>query len=168
MIKYLTKENIALTLSIISIVLAVISFIKTLINEYVRLNISYISHFSHEVNNETTILIFMTITNKSRLPISLSSAYLEIDNKKYHFDWRPQEVLSETTKINNQIVDRKVTYTIPMPQTILGLGALGGYFGVETDLSNKYIEEHPNAKIILHTNKKILEFPIILSKNTKV
>lgn len=96
--------------------------------------------------------INLVIENRSRLPVAVSRAFLVMKNKSYPKDILEYEFSSHQLKVSSMIysVSGKESeeipqYSIVLPQTLQGLGAIGGYFYTklpenfnEDELTEKY------------------------------
>lgn len=115
----LTRENITLALAILGSIGSLSSWIYTFINN--RKNLTFHIVGRRYFENES-LFLYMSFVNKSRLPISITSIGVKIDDELYSCQEVPIATFEETAP------DKHREYkSMPMPISIPGLGGTSGY-----------------------------------------
>lgn len=105
------------------------------------------------------------IENKSRTPVSVSRMYLNVNKKRYEFQWDKERIGHCEFKTGEVVTEAYSTYSVTLPQIIQGCGVVGGFFYVETDNSLTEKEfESSEISIEIHTGKGRKVFKTDLSK----
>lgn len=107
----------------------------------------------------------LAIENNSRIPLSVSRMYLNVNEKKYEFQWEKERIGHFEFRTNGIVTEEYSTYSETLPQIIQGCGVVGGFFYVETEDALKE-DEFMNSEISIeiHTNRGNKTFKTDLSK----
>lgn len=163
----LTKENITFFIALISFLLSLFNFISILIANRKHIKLTYKIHHECPTFNEHPIFFELIIENLSKLDISVSRMFLIVGEVSYEFSSLPEFVYETTQRTGSTITDRKTYYSNSLPQTIKGLGVLGGFFWVNTcnafNYNNLYTSD---VSLCLYTNRGKSTFPIICKRNS--
>lgn len=163
MIKYMSKENIALTISLISIFISLYNFLKKEWNERTNFRIDLKGYIQIQLKDKSILHLHLSIINESKLPISITSMELKTCNQTYYFSGNKTKIYSEETKRGNVILHRNDYYSTELPKTIQALGSIRGHFHVELlDINIREILEVP-ILLIINTNRKSKSFDIELN-----
>lgn len=156
----LTKDNISLIIAIAGFVLSVFNIIRTEYFNKAKLKFTYRSHYCGQ-----TVNFNFLIENCSRLDISISRMFLIAGNEEFEFRFLPKTVWSVTEQCGNTEVEKENIKSISLPQTIAGLGALGGYFSVQVSENvMDVLKDEANIAIKVMTNRGIFLFPFTTQK----
>lgn len=156
--KYLTKENISLAIATAGLVLSIINVIRQELFNRAKINLLYRSHYCGRTAN-----FDLLIENWSKLDISISRMFLVADNNEYEFRYMPKTVW----KIGNDAKGCvKEIESISLPQTILGLGAIGGYFCVDVgpEIISFLSKSGVSLTMKIVTNRGAFSFSFIADK----
>ncbi len=101
------------------------------------------------------------IENNSRLQLSLSRMFLYVNDRKFEFKWEKERIGRTEFKSGDRLIEGYSTYSLTLPQSIPGLGVIGGFFYVETDKSITE-REFINSKVYVEicTNRGNKKFKI--------
>ncbi len=155
----MTKEQITFIIAVISFMLSVYNFLYSLFINRSNLKITYKSHTFCSHLPESPIIFNLVLLNKSRLDISISRLFLKVNDCTYEFDSEPNWVGEKTQRTGNKITDKITLHSLEIPQTISGLGAVGGYFWVNTSNNFKF-NKSDQITIIAHTNRGKFKYTI--------
>jgi hypothetical protein len=161
----LTKENISIFISIISICIALYTFLDKLKSEKVKLSVEYIGHLEFKKITGFKYFLHLNIVNQSSLPVSISNMSLEYNGSIYNF-WIPKEEVFHIS--SNKSNKTKSVYTLPLPYNLISLGATSGFFSVTIDNPDIFNDMNPEVNLLIQTNSKLLKFPIELSKQIEL
>ena len=153
------KEQITFIIAVLSFVLSVYNFLHSLFINRSNLKLIYKSHSYCNFAPEYTIIFNLVFENKSRLDISISRLFLKVNESIYEFDSEPNWVGEKTRSTGNKITDKITLHSLEIPQTISGLGAIGGYFWVDTYKKIKF-NKYNQVTIIAYTNRGKFKYPI--------
>ncbi len=117
-------NNWADIIGILGFVLSLCVVIGTAIQNRCKIKIE-ISQF---INGELGLLLYLSITNFSRLPITITNIQVLLDGDAYNCERLPQAALEITNKTGKTITGKRIYESIPMPIPLMGLGGLNGYF----------------------------------------
>lgn len=152
------------SIAIVSFGLSLWNFIETRLNNRVNLSVECKDFIIAEHFSRQPLYIALSLINKSQLPISISRAFITIDNETFEFSWIPQVVHQARLGTKYETFDRTIVKSITLPLSLAGLGTVGGYFYVET--FGRVKEEkikNTNAVIVLHTNRGVKQYSVALS-----
>lgn len=138
----LTQDNITLALSIFGSLGTIITIVsKVLVN---RKNLSFsVASITYRYEK---LYINMSFINKSRLPISIISVSLKVNNHIYESVPYPENVGKHTLREGKEIVNRIFMYNILFPLSIGSLNASSGF--IAFDVSKEAIQS-PSAPLTL-------------------
>jgi hypothetical protein len=150
------KENISLFIAVAGLSLSIYSVIRQAYFSRAKLRITYRSHYCSETTSFNLI-----IENCSRLDISISKMALVINSRECDFLYSPKTVWATEIKSGGEVKSRKEIDSIIFPQTISGLGSIGGYFAIVLDSkTNKILGKPCEIVIKVFSNRGIFSFPI--------
>jgi len=159
--KFLTKENISLFIAIAGFVLSIFNIIRQYYFNRAKINIIYRSHYCGG-----SVSFNLAIENCSQLDISISRMLLIVNNKEFEFLYLPKTIWTITHRTGGVETDRKKIDSISFPQTIGGLGAVGGCFAVDVDKETCGLFESPVAVALkVFTNRGCFLFPVMADNN---
>lgn len=122
--KYLTRDNITLVLSLIGSVGTITTWIVSYVKSRKNISIQIIKL----TKPKNYLIIYAMLNNRSRLPITVESLSVIICDKKYTCSLLPKKVFETSTKTGNIVKDHKEYYTLPFPINIPSLSGMSGYF----------------------------------------
>lgn len=79
-----------------------------------------------------SLIMYVSFTNNSHLPISISNVSVVIDNICYPCVYVPAKVLDYTHRIGKEIVGKKEIMSIQFPVSLLALAGSSGYLYFDT------------------------------------
>lgn len=129
---FLTKENITLFLSILGVLGSFSSWVYIFIKNRKNINFQIVGQ---RYCDDSSLLIYMMFTNKSRLPIAITNIGVYINSTFYSCIEIPIVALEETTRCKNEIISHHEYKSLPMPIVISGLGGTSGYVYFEFPIS---------------------------------
>lgn len=146
--------------TIATAVIALFALILSIYNWYYdfvhnKANINLIFKTCEHIDNVygKPLSFYLIIENCSHLDVSISRMFLNIGDDSYEFDSLPNYVMeySSPNDINH-------IFSKELPLKITGLGAVGGFFNVNTIEHNSFEKSlifNNNVSITLHTNRKL-------------
>ena len=155
----MSKNQITFIIAVLSFILSVYNFLHSLFTNRANLKIIYKLHTVCNNLLDYPIIFNLVIENKSRLDISISRLFLKVNDCMYEFDSEPNWIGEKTRRTGNNITDKITLHSLVIPQTISGLGAIGGYFYVGTYKNFKF-NKSDQVTIIAHTNRGKFKYPI--------
>lgn len=157
-------DIVTFVIAIVSFCLSLWNFIETRLNNRVNLSVECKDFIVAEHLSRQPLYIALSLINKSQLPISISRAFITLDNETFEFSWIPQVVHHARLGTKDETFDRTIVKSVTLPLNLSGLGTIGGYFYTETfdRIKWKNIKD-TNAIITLHTNRGIKQYSVILS-----
>ena len=155
----IAKEQITLIIAILSFMLSLYNFFYSLLINRSNLKLIYKSHSCCNLTPEYPIIFNLVFENKSRLDISISRLFLKVNESTYEFDSETNWIGEKTNRTGNKITDKITLYSLEIPQTISGLGAIGGYFWVGTYKKIEF-NKSDQVTIIAYTNRGKFKYPI--------
>lgn len=155
----MTNDQITFIIAVISFILSVYNFLYSLFINRSNLKIIYKSHIFCDNIPECPIIFNLILENKSRLDISISRLFLKVNDCIYEFDSEPNWIGEKTQRTGNKITDKITLHSLEIPQTIPGLGAVGGSFWVNTSNNFKF-NKSDQVTIITHTNRGKFKYTI--------
>lgn len=166
-IQYITKDNVALLFSTISIVITIWKFISSRRKE--KPNFSVEIFDSWGAGDGRNILLDLGIINNSYLPVSINRIELGI---KYSDGELISRCYGKDDKFKtesvNGIID-KVTYYQKLPLDIPALGSCRGWFqfnSVKVPITKGL--NNLECRIILYSKGSIKSFPVSIPKKERV
>ena len=123
--KYLTKENITLAIALFGAIGTIFTWILNAIHNHKNLDLKIVQIS----RTEKQLTMYLSILNKSQLPISISGIAILLNNVYY-----PCDVISHsayTIHYSNKDTD---ICTLPFPITLGSLSGTSGY--IEFDISS--------------------------------
>lgn len=126
--KYLTRENITLAIALFG---ALGNIINWIMNYYsfqrkITIHINKISHFGNAV------VAYVTIQNKSRLPISINDISLKTNGKIYTGFHIPQLTLKIKRRTGDTITAEREYSCMTFPVNLGSLSGVSGYLFLDT------------------------------------
>lgn len=155
----MTKDQITLIIAVLSFMLSLYNFLHSLLINRSNLKLIYKSHSCCNFAPEYTIIFNLVFENKSRLDISISRLFLKVNESIYEFDSELNWIGEKTRRTGNKITDKITLYSLEIPQTVSGLGAVGGYFWVDT-YKKLELNKSDQVTIIAYTNRGKFKYPV--------
>ncbi|MBR7928414.1 hypothetical protein KBI51_09585 [Aerococcaceae bacterium zg-ZUI334] len=156
----LSKDNIAIIISIISIAIHVWNFIEKFYKEHLKLNV--LVHHSYDSRN--TLALDISIVNKSKLPITISGIELIVSNGS-------KLLSSYCAGDSNLFVETtyKTIYFEQLPLSIPALLSTRGWFKFDTkDISLENDLSHYKCKLVLYCNNGKRKYKVLLPNSSKL
>lgn len=163
---FFTKENITFLIAIIGFLLSLYNFFRELLHNRMNLHIVYKNHCV-SAHDHCGVTISLSIENKTKIPISISRAFLNIDETSLEFYWIPQLIFRSTHSINKAVYDEVNVHSIALPVHIEGYGVIGGFFFCKSSVpinSEKLLSA--KTSITIHSNKGIKTYPISMNNTS--
>lgn len=159
----ITKENITFIIAVLGFLLSLYNLLKELLQNRMNLCVTYKNHHISSYNKRG-ITMSLSIENLVKNPISISRAFLNIDDKSLEFYWIPQFVYRATQSTKDKIHDEIKLHTIPLPVYIEGYGAIGGFFYVKSpvDITDDDLLLSETS-ITICSNKGTKTYPIVMN-----
>lgn len=166
LLSLLTKENITFLIAVIGFLLSLYNFFRELLHNRMLLRVVYKNHLISE-HDHCGITISLSIENKTKIPISISRAFLNIGENSLEFYWIPQLVFRATHSGKNAIYDEVNVHTITLPARIEGYGIIGGFFFCKspTPICNEDLLSSKTS-ITINSNKGIKTYPICMNNTS--
>lgn len=157
-------EIITFIIAIFSFALSLWNFIETRWQNRVNVFVECKDFIIAKNFDRQPLYIALSFTNKSRLPLAISRAFITAENETFEFSWIPQVVHHARLGTKNETFDRTIVKSITLPLNLPGLGTYGGYFYTETfeRITEKSLIG-TNATITLHTNRGIKTYSVKLN-----
>lgn len=114
-----TKDNITFALAILGSIGTVYTFIAQ--RRKISLSIHYYSY------KNRSLLMYVSFSNRSHLPISITNVSVVQDNICYPCVYVPTKVREYTHKIGKEIISHKEIMSIQFPISLLSLAGFSGY-----------------------------------------
>lgn len=148
-----TRENITLVIALFGAVGTIINALITFFHQ--RLNLRF------ELTNLSVIArtfhTYAIITNYSRLPISISSISVRIEDRWFPCSFIPVKMSEHNVKINGQTLPPVETYSTPMPIEIGPLGSFGGLFVFDSFPKDLQLPTIPDSFLIATNRGKVIQ-----------
>lgn len=120
---YITKENITFILATIGSLGTLYTLISKIFLNRVRIELSIIECIS----TKKSVVLYMMLTNKSHLPISITNVKLWNYSTIYECIKSPHIIRVDTRTSKKAIVYKEATYNIPFPINLPSLSGTSGY-----------------------------------------
>lgn len=159
----MSKDDISLLFSTISIVVTLFLFFRRLYTERVSVDVEIKRCFIPPVGGPV-LALDLSFVNRSRLNATIQSVSVEIRDKFIHRVCCDGN-LSVFTKIN----DKPNLFTAEIPSTIQSLSSSRGWYIFKFDnFDVGSLEENQVVTIIIVVNGKLMESRLTLPKSTEV
>lgn len=145
--QYITKENITLAIALIGAIGTIASWVYSFVSNRKRLSFKIVS--SYYKNN--SIVAFVMIENKSRLPVSINAISLLTNEDVIICGQIPTKILEITNRSGQEVTDRRKIYTMQFPISLASLSGASGY--VYFDLKNQEINAEEDLSFKIGTNR---------------
>ncbi len=142
--KIFTKDNITFALA----VFGSLGTAYTLFAQKRKFSASI--HYYNYQNR--ALVIYVSFTNNSHLPISISNVSLVIDNICYPCVYVPTKVLDYTRRIGKEVICRKEIMSIQFPISLLALAGSSGYVYFDT-LPDNYPDDATELILEVSTSR---------------
>lgn len=119
-----TRDNITLALAM----LGSAGTAYTFFSQRRKLSV-YIHHYSYENNG---LIMYISFTNNSHLPISISNVSVVHDGICYPCVYIPTKLSHSICKIGNEIFSQREIMSVHLPISLLSLAGSSGYFYFDT------------------------------------
>ncbi len=123
-IKLLTKDNITFALAVFGSV----GTAYTLFSQRRKFSVS-VHYYNYE---NKALIMYVSFTNNSHLPISISNVSIVIDNVCYPCVYVPTKILDYTHQKGKEVVGHKEIMSIQFPVSLLSLAGSSGYLYFDT------------------------------------
>lgn len=166
--QYFTKENITFLIALIGFILSIWDFIELRLMKICRLQVickSFITAPNQLANNHMPMFLSLSITNKSVLPVTITTIYIKINNQVFPFSWIPEIVHTSQRRNKQGIIDTTVIKSVTYPVYIQEQNSMCGYFYVP--VSPKFTDEYllrASCSLELHTNRGVKNYDITLPR----
>lgn len=143
-IQLFTKDNITFCLAVFgSIGTAYTIFLQ---RRKFSLSIKYYSF------KNKSLLMYVSFTNNSHLPISILNVSIVIDNVCYPCVYVPTKVIDYTHRIGKEIVGKKEIMSIQFPISLLALAGSSGYLYFDK-LPDTYPDDPKEVTVEVSTSR---------------
>lgn len=159
MATWLTMQNITFAIAVAGFLMSLASWIHTFITQRKKLRF-WASSYKY---SKDSLLLYLKIENKSRLPITITRIILFSGKHTTECVSTSEWVRSSTQKDGSEISAQKNYYSMQMPISIPSLGGAGGYVLFRDDQYTFPVLSTP-LTLEFHTNrggpeKLLLPFP---------
>lgn len=149
-----TFDMISITISIIGLLGGFSSWFYMWLKSRLNIRIRILSKLIKSRTN--FILLYMSFSNESTLPVAITAINLIIEDKPIHCLEVPDIVLSRTSRSGSTVTNQEKHYSMEIPINIPALSATSGYvlFPVEPDT------QLPASNILsfeVHTNRGVID-----------
>lgn len=153
-INQLNKENITFVLSLIGSFYAFFNVINSWLKSRERYSVDI---FKTRISSNESILIYLSITNRSANNLIINSFSLVTDNKNsnevLNCSLIPENVFTYTKQVNRIEVFRKEDFSFKLPLTIPPRSAVSGYAYFPNDIySSEVLKKFQILRI--HTSRR--------------
>jgi len=158
MLKYLTRDNIVLILSIIGSLGTIAGWIYTYFNNRKKFSVKSNGYTA----NPNGLIIHCQICNNSRLPIAINEVAVKIEGAEYVCTPIPKKVLESTHRIGKTITDHEAYYSVDFPINLAPLCGCSGYLYFSSDKA-PFPPVSKTVNLVIRTNRgKELEMQLPL------
>lgn len=134
--------------------LSIWNFIETRWQNRVNIGIECKDYLYADFFKTKPLFVGLTITNKSRLQISVTRIFIELNRTSYEVSWIPMPVFNARLTQNDALLDSTIVKSIIPPLNMGGLSSVSGYFTISSHGKiNISTLQGSDAKITLHTNR---------------
>lgn len=130
---FIDNETLKTFISIMGFALSVFNLCYLLITNCFKIKFIAKSYTFCSNLDKHPIFFEFAIENHSRIPVSLSRMFLNVNGINYEFQWEKEEIGYSNRNQGERILASNSFYSIPLPQIISGMGIVGGFFFVDTD-----------------------------------
>ncbi len=141
---YITKDNISFILATIGS----LGTIYTLFAQRQKFSLS-IQSYSHKNNS---LLMYVSFTNRSRLPISILNVSIIQDNVCYPCVYVPTKVRECTRRSGKEVISHKEDFSIQFPISLSSLAGSSGYLYFDK-LPKNYPNDATDLTVQVSTNR---------------
>lgn len=154
---------ISLIISIISIVISLYNFIVNLVSHHRRINIRIENCWISKYDTTDTLVIYISVENKSQLPISITRLQVVIQNKYHDSNFLPDHI--GKTSIGSENKENHF-YTSRLPINLASLSSVKEHFAFDIPRNSiKKDEKVLEFKICTNRGKAITKKLLINSDN---
>lgn len=114
-------ENIEIVISTFALIISIFNLGYLLFTNNKKLGLEIENFSSGKSDNKDFYFFNISITNKSRLPISINELSIKNDKQVYIFIKSPRLLLEGQTTRGKEIIRKKEIYSVKFPITISGL-----------------------------------------------
>lgn len=149
-----TFDMISITISIIGLLGGFSSWFYMWLKSRLNIRIRILSKLIKSRTN--FILLYMSFSNESTLPVAITAINLIIEDKPIHCLEVPDIVLSRTSRSGSTVTNQEKHYSMEIPINIPALSATSGYilFPVEPDTR---LPESNILSFEVHTNRGVID-----------
>jgi len=146
--KIFTRDNITFALALLGSAGTAYTFISQ--RKKISLSIHYYSY------KNKSLLMYVSFTNCSRLPISITNVSIVQSNICYPCVYIPTKVLDYTHKIGKEIASRKEIMSMQFPVYLCALAGFSGYLYFDT-LPDTYPDAPKEVNLEVSTSRGTAE-----------
>lgn len=130
-----TRENITLAIALFGAIGTIATWIVTAFHSRKKVTFRIVKIYPIK----KTLTLYLSIQNRSRLPISIDSMSIVIENVSYHCQVPPHVIFTVTHRSGQTITDKKDYISINFPINLSSLGGASGYieFDIPQEVSKK-------------------------------
>ena len=149
-----TFDMISITISIVGLLGGFSSWFYMWLKSRLNIRIRILSKLIKSRTN--FILLYMSFSNESTLPVAITAINLIIEDKPIHCLEVPDIVLSRTSRSGSTVTNQEKHYSMEIPINIPALSATSGYvlFPVEPDTR---LPESNILSFEVHTNRGVID-----------
>ncbi len=149
---FITRDNVTLALAIFGSFGTLFSWLFVFLKNRKNLKIHIVGYRFSDDNH--SLLIYAMFENRSRLPISITGIYVDIENILYSCEKIPITAFEETIRSGKEIISHREYRSMNLPISIPGLGGTSGYIYFEFPLvSVKPSSKHLNFQLLTNRGK---------------
>lgn len=162
---FFTKENITFALSIFGSLNVILIWFHTASVNRTKINCK-LSRYDW-INN--LLVVYLVISNESRLPISINNIDLIQENdQKIRCECYPQIIVSRTNETNGLLKNKVDTYSVSMPINIGAMSSYGGFF-VFASSQAEHLQISNELTFSISTNRgKPIQMKLLLTSAPRI
>ena len=145
------NEITSFVIAIISFILSIYNFIAPFVRNRKKMEIIISNVFRFGSGNQTSDILNIKFINKSREAITISQMIISCEKKADGFGKYNKRLMDHTSRIGNEITDRRFWTADVLPVRIEGLGFFSGL--LVSDGNTPVIDQDNECNITLLTNK---------------
>lgn len=158
-----SKDNITLTLSILGCIGSFLSWLYIFFQNRKCFEMEIIGHLWGY--DQKSLLIFASFTNKSHLPISITSISFKLENSFYTCSKIPEVALEKRTTCKGKVLSQHEYMSLAFPIVLQALGGSSGYVFFEFPEAIPQ-PESTQASFVISTNRgKSVEMTLSLGRS---
>lgn len=160
-------EVITFAIAVISFLMSIWNFVETRLQSRVNLAVSCKDFLYVDFLDTKPLFIGLTISNKSRLQISISRLFINLDGNSYEFSWIPMPIFNARITQNSELRGETYINSLVPPLNLSALSSISGYFAISSHGKiNTNSICNSDVEIKLYTNRGIKSYTVSLHENS--